>query len=229
MQGRWLACDADGALPFPCLRSPSWPYDCPLCTPLRSAAPLLYIGSRHRCLGHWQCGWVSGARQGGGMCSQRFGSACCQPACRYCMHLNHINHPSSATLTSHQLCYAPVLPGSTPTVHPSPCTLHPHSSHKCGAVTEYMRAPPRSRPDNAFRTLMRILSNMKWGVVAAVVLLCMSIILPGAVFLLPQVGGRGLEVMLPQAEVRGAAKMCCSRQVALGVGCVLLLYRGAGK
>lgn len=83
-----------------------------------------------------------------------------------------------------------------------------------------MRASPRSRPANAFRTLMRILSNMKWGVVAAVVLLCMSIILPGAVFLLPQVRGQGGKMFPPQAEVRGAAKMCCSRQVALGVQCV---------
>ena len=65
-------------------------------------------------------------------------------------------------------------------------SLPPHNP-QCGAITEYMRVPRPPRPKTLFRLLMLALSQLKWVVVVGVLLLIASIIIPGALVVLPQV------------------------------------------
>ncbi|GAX81415.1 hypothetical protein CEUSTIGMA_g8845.t1 [Chlamydomonas eustigma] len=60
---------------------------------------------------------------------------------------------------------------------------------QCGALTEYMRSERPPRPKTLFRQVMTVLSSLKWGLVVMVVLLTFSIILPGAIVVLPVTSG----------------------------------------
>ncbi|KAG1653044.1 hypothetical protein FOA52_008221 [Chlamydomonas sp. UWO 241] len=91
----------------------------------------------------------------------------------------------AAALSPHQVkCWACHVLVEVPLVGESKIPSPVFKCGWCGAVTEYMHMRPK-RVETIFRWLMRAIAAMKWFIVAIVLILTASIVIPGAVFLVP--------------------------------------------